>query len=95
MGLRKLGDETKVTKMKIVPMSEKQDATRSVVSSALNSPGVKECMVGWDAQRVWKSDQCSCSQKETACICSRAPRVLAVGLGRGKRSRDTAVSIFG
>lgn len=46
MGLRKFGDETKVTKMKIVPMREKQDATRSVVSSALNSPGVKEGMVG-------------------------------------------------
>lgn len=46
MGLRKLGEYTKVTKMKIVPMSEKQDATRSVVSSALDSLAVNEAMVG-------------------------------------------------
>ena len=46
MGLRKLGEDTNVTKMKIVPMSEKQDATRSVVSSALDSPAVNEAMVG-------------------------------------------------
>lgn len=48
-------------KMKIVPISEKQDATRSVISSALNSPGVKEDMVGWDTESVWKSVQCPCS----------------------------------
>lgn len=49
MGFRKLGEDTKVTKMKIVPMSEKQDATRSVVSRALDWPAVKEAMVGWGA----------------------------------------------
>ncbi len=55
MGLRKLGEETKVTKMKIVPMSEKQDATRSVVSSALDSPGVKEAMFGSSLERVLRA----------------------------------------
>ncbi len=58
MGLRKLGEEIKVTKMKIVPMSEKQDATRSVVSSALDSPGVKEAMFGGFRESP-KSGECS------------------------------------
>lgn len=51
MGLRKLDEDTNVTKMKIVPTSEKQDATRSVISSALASPAVKEGMVGWGGRK--------------------------------------------
>jgi len=31
MGFRKFGDDAKVTKMRVVPIREKQDATRSVV----------------------------------------------------------------
>ena len=52
MGLRKFGEETKVTKMKIVPISEKQDATRSVVSSAVDSRAVKVVMVQSDSRRA-------------------------------------------
>lgn len=93
MGLRKLGEDTKVTKMKIVPTSEKQDAIRSVVSSAVDSPAVREGMVGRSAQWVSKSVQCSRSQTDTACI-SAQRRVLTVGPGRGNSSRGIAISIF-
>ena len=65
MGRRKLGEDTKVTKMKIVPMSEKQDATLSVVWSAFDSPGVNEAMLG---QRFVKSGECSFSQRDRAYI---------------------------
>ena len=65
MGLRKLGEDTKVTKMKMVPTSEKQDATRSVVSSALNSPAVNPAMA---AHKVRKSDECSFPRRAAACI---------------------------
>lgn len=68
MGLRKLGEDTKVTKMKIVPMSEKQDATLSVVSSAFDSPAVNEAMVGRGSQRVLRSVQCSRTQNYAAYI---------------------------
>ena len=54
--------------MKIVPMREKQEATRSVVSRALDSPAVKEAMVGWGAERDSKSVECSYSPKSTAYI---------------------------
>ena len=45
MGLRKLGEDTNVMKMKMVPTREKHDATRSVVSSELNWLCVKDGMV--------------------------------------------------
>ena len=42
MGLRKVEDETKVKKIKTVPTREKQEATRSTVSSDLSWLGVSE-----------------------------------------------------
>lgn len=48
-----------MTKMKIVPMSEKQDATRSVVSRALDSPAVNGGMVGGVHKGSQRRYQCS------------------------------------
>ena len=55
-------------KMKIVPMSEKQEATLSVVSSALDSAAVNEGMMGQGAARMLKSVECSYSPKDTTYI---------------------------
>lgn len=87
MGLRKLDEDTKVTKMKIVPSSEKQDATRSVISSALDSCAVKEGMVGWRGQKVSKSGQCTSHRGAQAYIRARSES-WQLGLGRIKGSRD-------
>ena len=43
-GRRKSGDDKKVKNMNMVPMTEKQDATLSIVANALASSGVMMAM---------------------------------------------------
>ena len=68
MGLRKLGEDTKVTKMKMVPTSEKQEATRSVISRALDSRAVNPAMA---ADKIGESDRCSFPRRAATCIAAQ------------------------
>ena len=88
MGLRKLGDETKVMKMKIVPTREKHEATRSVVSSELNCLLVKGGMVVYEKRQ----DSNGCCM--TVVIDRRGIATHVAELSTGRCMTDIAQSIL-
>ena len=82
-------------KMKMVPTSEKQDATRSVVSSALDSPSVKAgIMVGRGARRVLKSDGCSFPRRDQAYMGQGNPGGSGEGRERHEEQRYRSIDFI-
>lgn len=67
MGFRKVEDDTKVTKMKTVPTSEKQDATRSTVSRDLSWLGVRLETIFYQDRRaiLERAQQCLCANRKS------------------------------